>query len=147
MSVTPKQAHIADGRIIVSILADQVGKVLDGAIAKSEELGETVTVVVVDSAGEISGVRRMDGARPLHFDFAYGLAYTSAITTQSGSELDWVKNSNWFKAASIMRGGRLMVAPGGIPLFLGDKVIGAIGVSGAPGDLDLQIAEAGHQAL
>ena len=147
MSVTKDQAHRADGRIIVSITADQVQKVLDGAIAKSKELGETVTVVVVDSAGEISGVGRMDGARPLHFDFAYGLAYTSAITTQSGTELEWVQRSNWFKAASIMRGGRLMVAPGGLPLFSGDKVIGGIGVSGAPGNLDLQIAEAGASTL
>ena len=147
MSVTVDQAHKADGRIIVSITAEQVQKVLDAAIAKSKELGETVTIVVVDNAGEISGVGRMDGARPLHFDFAYGCAYTSAITTQSGAELEWVKDGNWFRAASTMRGGRLMVAPGSLPLFSGDKVIGGIGVSGAPGDLDLQIAKAGQQTL
>ena len=111
----------------MSITADQAQKVLGGAIAKSKELGEAVTVVVVDSAGEISAVSRMDGARALHFDFAYGLAYTSAITTQSGAELEWAKDENWFRAASIMRGGRLMVARGALPLRAGNKVIGAIG--------------------
>ncbi len=46
-----------------------------------------------------------------------------------------------------MRGGRLMVAKGALPLRQGDKMIGAIGVSGAPEEDDLAIAEAGVKAL
>ena len=46
-----------------------------------------------------------------------------------------------------MRGGRFMVAKGALPLREGDKVIGAVGVSGAPEDDDLAIAEAGIKAL
>ena len=40
-----------------------------------------------------------------------------------------------------------MVARGGLPLRAGNKVIGAIGVSGAPGEVDQQIAEAGRETL
>ena len=131
----------------MSITAAQAQSVIDGALAKGKEIGTPVTIVVVDSAGDISGIGRMDGAGGLNFDLAYGLAYTSASFSATGADLDGFKDENWFRAASTMRGGRLMVAKGALPLRQGDKMIGAIGVSGAPEEDDLAIAEAGVKAL
>ena len=131
----------------MSITDEQAQIVINAAIAKSEELGYAITVAVVDSAGEVTAVRRMDGVGPINFDFAYGCAYTAATTSRTGVELDWVKDTNWWRAASVMRGGRLMVARGALPLRDGDKVVGGIGVSGAPGEIDLAVAEAGAAAL
>ena len=131
----------------MSITAAQAQKVIDGALKKGKEIGTPVSIVVVDAAGEISGFGRMDGAGGFNFDLAYGLAYTAAIFSATGAELDEIKDENWFRAASTMRGGRFMVAKGALPLREGDKVIGAVGVSGAPEDDDLAIAEAGVKAL
>ena len=131
----------------MSITAAQAQSVIDGALAKGKEIGTPVTIVVVDSAGDISGIGRMDGAGGLNFDLAYGLAYTSASFSATGAQLDGIKDENWFRAASTMRGGRFMVAKGALPLRQGDQVIGAIGVSGAPEEDDLAIAEAGVKAL
>lgn len=72
----------------MSITDEQAQTVINAAVAKSEELGYAITVAVVDSAGEISAVRRMDGVGPINFDFAYSCAYTSATTSRSGVELD-----------------------------------------------------------
>lgn len=131
----------------MSITDEQAQIVVNAAIAKSEEVGYTITVAVVDSAGEVTAVRRMDGVGPINYDFAYACAYTAATTGRTGTELDWVKDTNWWRAASVMRGGRLMVARGALPLRDGGKVIGGIGVSGAPGEIDLAVAEAGVAAL
>jgi uncharacterized protein GlcG (DUF336 family) len=40
-----------------------------------------------------------------------------------------------------------MIFAGGIPLKRGDKVVGAIGVSGGSGEQDHSVAEAGAKAL
>lgn len=40
-----------------------------------------------------------------------------------------------------------MVARGALPLRDGGKVIGGIGVSGAPGEIDLAVTDAGVAAL
>ncbi len=131
----------------MSITAAQAQTVINGALAKGKELGTPVTIVVVDSGGDVSAIGRMDGAGGFNFDLAYGLAYTSASFSATGAQLDGIKDENWFRAASTMRGGRFMVAKGALPLRQGDQVIGAIGVSGAPEEDDLAIAEAGVKAL
>ncbi len=131
----------------MSITSAQAQTVINGALAKGKELGTPVTIVVVDSGGDVSAIGRMDGAGGFNFDLAYGLAYTSASFSATGAQLDGIKDENWFRAASTMRGGRFMVAKGALPLRQGDQVIGAIGVSGAPEEDDLAIAEAGVKAL
>ena len=132
----------------MSITAAEARQVVDAAVAKSEELGVVVTITVVDAAGEISAIGRQDGSGPVNFDLSYGLAYTSVVFGGApGERLAGIADRNWFRAASIMRGGRLMAAKGALPVRRGDEVVGAIGVSGAPEDDDLTIAEAGAAAL
>jgi uncharacterized protein GlcG (DUF336 family) len=42
---------------------------------------------------------------------------------------------------------RIISFPGGIPIFIGDQLVGAIGVSGATGDQDEECAKAGLEAV
>ena len=120
---------------------------VEGGAAKAQALGRRITITVVDAAGEIVATRRMDGSGPLNFDLSYGLAYTCAIMKRSGEELDRLKNRNWFFGGSVMRGGRMMVAKGALALKRGDEVIGGVGVSGAPEEIDYEVAVAGAAAL
>ena len=127
---------------------EQAQNAVDAALAKAREFEKFVTVVVVDRAGDISAVGRMDRAPGVWFDIAYGLAYTCTIWGGAkGAQLAPVKDENWFRAASIMRGGRMMVADGSLPLVQDRTLIGAIGVAGATDEEDLAIAEAGVAAL
>ncbi len=131
----------------MTITAAEAQKVIDAAVAKTNELGKSVTITVVDAAGEVSAIGRMDGSGPINFDLSYGLAYTAAKFGAPGERLARMADNNWFRAASTMRGGKLMVAKGALPIRRGDELIGGIGVSGAPEDEDLAIAEAGVAAL
>jgi len=70
-----------------------------------------------------------------------------AVLLDRRAQLAPVKDENWFRAASIMRGGRMMVADGSLPLVQDRTLIGAIGVAGATDEEDLAIAEAGVAAL
>ena len=129
------------------ITSAEAQKVVDAGVAKAQALSHRITIAVVDAAGEVVALGRMDGAGPFNFDLAYGTAYTSALWGWTGDELARLQDTQFFQASSVMRGGRMMVARGSLPIKRGDEVIGALGVSGAPEDIDLEIAEAGLAAF
>ena len=132
----------------MSISAAEARRVVEAAIARSEELGAAVTVTVVDACGELAGFARQDGAAPINFDISYGQAYTVIqFGGMRGGQIAKLADYGWFRGASTMRGGRLLASQGALPLRRGGELIGAIGVSGASEADDLAIAEAGVAAI
>ena len=91
-----------------------------------------VTVTVVDRAGVIKAVQRTDNAGPHTVKASEMKAYTSLSTKNASGKVMEAAQSN--AGAQNMRDvpGFLLVA-GGLPLKVGDEVIGAIGIGGAPG--------------
>ncbi|HEE9786309.1 TPA: heme-binding protein [Enterobacter soli] len=91
-----------------------------------------VTVTVVDRAGIIKAVQRTDNAGPHTVKASEMKAYTSLSTKNASGKVMEAAQSN--AGAQNMRDvpGFLLLA-GGLPLKLGDEVIGAIGIGGAPG--------------
>ena len=132
----------------MTITAAEATRVVEAALAKSTELGSTVTISVVDSAGELAAFARQDGAAPVNFDISYAQAYTvTKFGGMRGGKIARLADYNWFRGASAMRGGRLLASEGALPLRRGGELAGAIGVSGASEANDLAIAEAGVEAL
>ena len=132
----------------MTITAAESGRVVEAALVKSAELGTTVTITVVDSAGELAAFARQDGAAPINFDISYGQAHTvTKFGGMRGGKIARLADFNWFRGASAMRGGRLLASEGALPLRRAGELVGAIGVSGASEADDLAIAEAGAAAL
>ena len=132
----------------MTITAAEATRAVEAALAKSAELGTTVTITVVDAAGELAAFARQDGAAPVNFDISYGQAYTvTKFGGMRGGKIARLADYNWFRGASAMRGGRLLASEGALPLRRGRELVGAIGVSGASETDDLAIAEAGAAAL
>lgn len=121
---------------------------LDAARDEARERGVAMSIAVVDRGGHLVAARRMDdaqlGAMPLALDKAY-----TAILFRAPSD-EWADSTgpgaaNWGMAGSV--GGRVQVMPGGHPIMLDDQVVGGIGVSGGPGEIDRAVAEAGAAAV
>lgn len=91
-----------------------------------------VTVTVVDRAGVIKAVQRSDNAGPHTVKASEMKAYTSLSTKNASGKVMEAAQSN--AGAQNMRDvpGFLLLA-GGLPVKVGDEVIGAIGIGGAPG--------------
>jgi glc operon protein GlcG len=49
--------------------------------------------------------------------------------------------------AALASGGTVTALRGGVPIIVDDQVVGAIGVGGATGEQDAEVAKAGIQAL
>lgn len=132
----------------MTITAAEAKRAAEAALAKSVELGTTVSISVVDAGGELAAFARQDGSAPVNFDISFGQAYTvTKFGGLRGGKIARLADYNWFRGASAMRGGCLLAAEGALPLRRGAELVGAIGVSGAPEADDLAIAEAGAAAL
>lgn len=106
-----------------------------------------VAVTVVDRAGVVKAVQRMDNAGP-HTVEASGMKAYTALTTRNATE-NVMKSAQDNKGAENLRDipGFLLLA-GGVPVKIGEQTIGAIGVGGAPGGhLDQQCAQAAIDAI
>lgn len=115
----------------------------DAAIASCKAQGYNTTAAIVDRAGNIKAILVGDGANVLSRDLSRRKAYTAAVRRTTTIEL----------AAAIARPGafnptlydtEMVTAGGGVPIKVGNEVIGGIGVGGSPsGEKDEACANAG----
>ena len=113
------------------------------ALQFGAEKGWKVSVAVVDRAGNVKALLRSDDAGPHTVDSSRRKAYTAATLQQSTNAMMGIIEKNPGLTDLKMIDGFLLLG-GGQPIRVGNEVIGAIAVSGAPGgDLDEQCADAG----
>lgn len=134
-------AQTADKKMLT---LDGARKVAAAAEAEATKNKWNVVIVVVDDGGNLLYLQRMDG-------------------TQTGSiqvAIDKAKTAQAFKRPTkvfedAIAGGRNAILglngalplEGGVPIKLGEQVIGAIGVSGVTAQQDGQIAKAGADTI
>lgn len=133
----------------MALTSQQTRTLIAGAQERAREKGLRVTVAVVDEGGLLQALERMDGAFPLSARIAEAKAAGSAVWHRDGGDLAAVQRERgaFFEAVSSMA--RLPLIPGAGSLVLRQEgvVVGAVGVSGATADEDLDCAEAGVAAL
>ena len=118
-------------------LANQITGATVAACAAS---GYAVTATVVDRAGGVRAVQRADNAGPHTLAASYEKAYTSASARNNTLAMMEGAQKNPAAANLVHIPGFLLLG-GGVPVKVGNEVIGAVGVGGAPGGhLDEQCA-------
>lgn len=124
-------------------------RALEAGLARAREMGVPVSIVVVDAGGHIVTSGRMDGARFLTIDIAYGKAHGCVGFHRTGQELaEWAKTVPAFASAlATASHGGFFPAMGSIRIEMNGDEIGAIGVSGGSGEQDHEIAQAGVNAM
>ena len=105
----------------------------------------SVSIAVVDAAGYLVAALRMDGAGFLTPGIAEAKAFTAAawgLPTATVAERARQVPETFQAFIDI---GRTKIVPGlgGLPLLVGDQVLGAIGVSGASAEQDDALAAIG----
>jgi uncharacterized protein GlcG (DUF336 family) len=106
-------------------------EIANAAMAKCKEIGYAASVVVVDRDGLQIVMLRGDGAGLHTPEGADRKAYT-ARTFRSPSA-DFVKRTNEPGTSGSREYTRVLALAGGLPIKVGDDVVGAVGVSGTPG--------------
>ena len=105
--------------------------VMQGALDQCTMDGYKVSVVIVDKGGNVAGSIRGDGTGPHTMEFARMKAYTAR--TRNQTSLQTMKLLEDPANAFIRQIPNVVGVGGGVPIRVGSEVIGAVGVSGAPG--------------
>ena len=104
--------------------------------------GYAVSATVVDRAGTVRAVQRSDNAGPHTLAASQQEAFTSASAKNTTLAMMEGSQKNPAVANLVYIPGYLLLG-GGVPVKVGNEVIGAVGVGGAPGgNLDEQCAVA-----
>src|ERR671936_2488443 len=133
-------AYVRTRKIVDDAGADAV---IAAAEQKAAEQGSRVVIAVVDPHGELIQMQRTPDAQIASSRVALDKARTAAIFVRPSREMeDQVTNGRL--GALALHGASCLI--GGIPLKVGDEVIGAIGTSGETPDEDEAISIAGAAA-
>jgi glc operon protein GlcG len=128
------------------ITLEQAKKVMAGAEAEATKNKWGVVITILDAGGQVVMVQRLDGAQWGSVEVARDKAFSAVafrrptkvfqdLIAQGGANLRLLN----LHGASVLEGG--------IPIVVGGKIIGAIGVSGVTSQQDAQIGQAGIDAL
>src|ERR671930_911675 len=119
----------------------------DAVIAAAEQdaraRGARVYICVVDPSGEVVAMRRTDDAQVASARVAIDKARTAAIFVRPSREMEEQVTRGRLGALALHGASCLT---GGIPLKVGDEVVGAIGTSGETPDEDESVSIAGANA-
>ena len=134
----------------MSVTLTQATAIVDAALKKARDAKQMPqTVVVLDPGGHVVCAKREDNSGIIRFEIAVGKAY-GALGMGWGSRTMMeraAQNPNFLTAIVAASGGRMVPNPAGVLIRdAGNKVLGAVGVSGDTGDNDEIIAIAGIEA-
>jgi glc operon protein GlcG len=115
-------------------------KIAAGVVAECQSNKWNVAVAVVDTHGSLVYFERIEDTQTVSMDIAIMKAKAAATYRRpTRAFLDAISKGG----PAIMTLPGVVASPGGVPIFAGGKVIGAVGVSGVTGDQDEQCAKAG----
>jgi len=117
---------------------------LSAAEAHARANGWRVAIAVVDLSGDLIAFHRMDDVQRASIELALGKARTAARFRRPTKALAEAAASG---RVGFLGADGVVPLEGGVPITVGGKVIGAVGVSGMTGEQDAQVAQAGAAAL
>ena len=120
----------------------------DKAIAKAREMGVQISLAVVDEFGQLVQMDRMDGASLMSPDIAEAKAITALNFRRATSAVAQQVNPDILRSIQASVHFNIFAAAGGVPtnpIYRDGDLAGAIGVSGATGEQDEEVASAGAE--
>ncbi len=127
-----------------SVSTESAHRMIAAAEAKAREIGVPMVIAVCDESGVLKAFSRMDGAALLSVQVAQDKAYTAVgfgLPTEGWH--DFIRDDPPLAAGAVGGIDRLVIFGGGYPVKAGDRVVGAIGVSGGHYTQDMEVAKAG----
>ena len=114
-------------------------------IEKAEEMEVPVSIAIVGPEGHLIAMERMDEAGWITPETASAKAFTmAAFRSMSPRFQDGLVTQQWLRErnpqlainAAVFTGGKVFISGGAAPVFKGNEMVGAYGISGGTSDQD-----------
>ena len=108
-----------------------------------------MSLAVMDAAGNLVAMIRMDGARWMTAQVAQAKAFTAVTFRRSSAAVEELaeQRPDLFKSLVTLIDRPLLLAGGGLPVIINGELLGSVGASGGTEDQDIDCAEAGLNAI
>jgi len=127
------------------ITIETAKKAMVAAEAEATKNGWGVAIAIVDSGGNLVMLHRLDNAQ---------LSSTRIAAAKAKTAVEFRRPTKALEDAVAGGGAGLRVltfgasvAEGGVPIVIGGRIVGGIGVSGVASHQDAQVAQAGADAI
>lgn len=135
-------------RVSVNITLELAESLMKKVEAKAREMGMKVVTAVSDSHGNPVAVRCMDDAYVGSYDVALNKTFTAIAFKMSTEELGKLSSPDGpLYGIQHTNQGKIVIFGGGIPLKIGDNIVGAFGVSGGSAQQDTYLAHFAEEAF
>ncbi len=122
--------------------------ILAAAEAKAREIKVPQNIAVFDEGGHLLTFARMDGAKLSSVEVALTKGRAAALRRAATGPSPISEPSVMLSIGlALATDGKLTCIRGGLPLMVGAQCVGGIGVSAGTEDEDVQVAQAGVDAL
>lgn len=123
-------------------------KLMERVEAEAARIGVKAVVAVSDASGRPIAVHCMDGAYIGSYDIALNKTYTAVAFQMSTAKLaELAAPGGSLYGIQHTNEGKIVIFGGGEPLYAGDEMIGAIGVSGGTAEQDIYLGTYGKNIL
>ncbi len=130
------------------MLLVEAEKAIAAARVKATEMGVAMAIAVVNEAGVLTAFIRMDNSELVAVPIAEDKAYTALVNRLTTAELGaQCQPGGPLYGLQNNLGGRMVIFPGGVPVWRDGVLIGAVGASGGTVEQDHACASAGVKAL
>jgi len=129
-----------------NVTLEQAKKMAAAGEAEARKNGWPMAISIVDTAGQLVYFQRMDDTQTASVDIASDKAVTAAMFKRPTKALqDAIAGGG--AGLRLLTARRVTALEGGLPIYIGGKIAGGIGVSGGTSEQDGQVAKAGLDGL
>nr|WP_067285667.1 heme-binding protein [Marinobacterium profundum] len=135
-------------RMVPKLTLMDADSIMRACFKKAGEIGVDMDIAITDDGGNLILFKRMDNARITSIDIAMGKSFTASAarkSTRAYGEIS-VPGKPAF-GINTSNQGKFSIVAGGLPLFVGDQIVGGIGCSSGTPDQDEIVAQAGVDAF
>jgi ATP:cob(I)alamin adenosyltransferase len=142
ISAVMEKLSFGEKKINLNIAKELINRIEEEA----KKRGLNAVIAICGNDGNVIAVHVMDNSFLASFDIAMKKAYTSVAVKMSTKELgELAQPGGTFYGVDKADNNRLIIFGGGIPLKIGETIIGGLGISGGISEVDHSLAEFGAE--
>ncbi|MDX3997920.1 heme-binding protein [Pseudomonas aeruginosa] len=140
--------HALKGDIMTPLLTGEMAQaIVNLASLEAQKDQLAVSITVVDRSGQTLAVLRDHRAGVHTIRASYKKAYTANSQKRETAVIAQGVKDGTIPPDIRYLDENILILDGGVPIYIGDVVVGGIGVGGAHGSEDVRVAKAGLKAL